>query len=103
MTELKFVEGLKFEGMPKFEVMLAFEVMPKFEDGPGFTGGPRFVGLDLAKRTMEVCVLRAGQKPQRFSGIGTGEAGREKQTGERRKQNGKSPRISRFAVSPWSR
>jgi hypothetical protein len=39
MTELKFVDGLKFEGMPKFE------------------------GLDLAKRTMDVCVLRDGQKP----------------------------------------
>jgi transposase len=57
MKEPKFVDGLKFEGMPKFE------------------------GLDLAKRTMEVYVLRGGQKPQRFSGIGTGEAGREKLAG----------------------
>jgi hypothetical protein len=46
-----------------------------------FEGGPRFVGLDLTKRTMEVCVLRGGEKPQRFSGIGTGEAGREKLAG----------------------
>jgi hypothetical protein len=69
MKEPKFVDGLKFEGMPKFE------------DGPEFTGVPKFMGLDLAKRTMEVCVLRDGQKPQRFSGIGTGEAGQEKLVG----------------------
>jgi hypothetical protein len=43
-----------------------------------FEGGPRDAGLGLAKRTMEARVLRGGQKPQRFSGTGTGEAGREK-------------------------
>ncbi|MDR1229826.1 MAG: hypothetical protein LBK61_00330, partial [Spirochaetaceae bacterium] len=69
MKEPKFVDGLKFE------------VMPKFEGMPEFAGEPRYVGLDLAKRTMEVCALRDGQKPQRFSGIGTGEAGREKLAG----------------------
>jgi hypothetical protein len=41
----------------------------------------KFVGLDLAKRTMEVRVLCGGQKPQRFSGTGTGKAGREKLAG----------------------
>jgi hypothetical protein len=63
MTELKFEDGLKFEGMPEF------------------AGEPRFVCLDLAKRTMEACVLRSGQKPQRFAGTGAGEAGREKLAG----------------------
>jgi hypothetical protein len=63
MTELKFVDGLKFEGMPKFEVM------------------PGFEGLDLAERTMEAHVLCDGEKPQRFSGTGAGEAGREKLAG----------------------
>jgi hypothetical protein len=53
----------------------------KFEDGLKFEGGPRYAGLDLAKRTMEVRVLRSGRKPQRFSGIGTGETGREKLAG----------------------
>jgi transposase len=57
MKEPKSVDGLKFEGMPKFE------------------------GLDLAKRTVEAHVLCDGEKPQRFSGIGTGEAGREKLAG----------------------
>jgi hypothetical protein len=50
----------------------------KIESGLKFEGGPKIAGLDLAKRTMEVCVLRSGEKPQRFSGAGTGEAGREK-------------------------
>jgi hypothetical protein len=51
MTELKSVDGLKFEG------------------------------LDLAKRTVEARVLCDGEKPQRFWGTGTGEAGREKLAG----------------------
>jgi hypothetical protein len=46
-----------------------------------FESGPKFAGLDPAKRTMEVRALRDGQKPQRFSGTGTGEAGREKLAG----------------------
>jgi hypothetical protein len=44
---------------------------------PKFESEPRYVGLDLAKRTMEVCVLRDRQKPRRFAGTGTGEAGRD--------------------------
>jgi hypothetical protein len=69
MTELKFADGLKFESMPKLEDMAKFEAMPGF------------AGLDLAKRTMEARVLCGGQKPQRFSGTGAGEAGREKLAG----------------------
>jgi hypothetical protein len=53
----------------------------KFENGLKFEGGPKFEGLGPAKRTMEVRVLRGGPKPQRFSGTGTGKAGREKLAG----------------------
>jgi hypothetical protein len=66
MKEPKFEDGLKFEGMPKLEVMPVFEGQPKFEDGPGFTGEPRFAGLDLAKKTMEVCVLHDGRNRKEF-------------------------------------
>jgi hypothetical protein len=41
----------------------------------------RYVGVDLAKRTMEVCILCDGQKPRRYSGVSTGEAGRRRLTG----------------------
>jgi hypothetical protein len=43
-----------------------------------FEGKPKFAGIGLAKRTMEVRVLRDGEKLRRFSGTSTGEAGREK-------------------------
>jgi hypothetical protein len=54
---------------------------PKSVEGLKFEGAPKFAGLDLAKRTVEARVLRDGQKPQRFSGTGTGEAVREKLAG----------------------
>jgi transposase len=38
----------------------------------------RFIGLDLAKRTVEVCIRCEGELPQRMSGIRTDEQGRER-------------------------
>jgi transposase len=38
----------------------------------------RFVGLDLAKRTVEVCMLCEREKPPGMSGIRTDEKGRER-------------------------
>lgn len=36
----------------------------------------RFVGIDLAKRTMEICILCDGMDSQRFSGVKTDDIGR---------------------------
>jgi transposase len=37
----------------------------------------RYVGLDLAKRTMDVCILRGTEKAVRYSGVKTDAVGRE--------------------------
>lgn len=41
-------------------------------------GQKRFIGLDLAKRTVEVCIRCEGELSQRMSGIRTDEQGRER-------------------------
>jgi transposase len=47
----------------------------------------RYVGLDLAKRTMEVCILCEGQEAQRYSSVSTSERGRKRLAGMLRKED----------------
>jgi transposase len=41
-------------------------------------GKKRFVGRDLAKRTLEVCIVSEGEKPLRHGGIQSDAAGRRR-------------------------
>jgi transposase len=71
----------KFVGEPKFVRKARIKCEKKIWNEAKIGDEPKFVGLDLAKRTMEVCILCDGEKTQRYSGVSTGEAGREKLAG----------------------
>jgi transposase len=47
----------------------------------------RYVGLDLAKKTVEVCIVQDGADTVRHSGVKTDAAGRERLAGMLRKED----------------